>query len=356
MLYKEDWNNIKGIFEDWWERKLGRPLIQFISPKDEDYTPVDSWAFLRYYPDVNMALDRILKQFSKTEFFMEAYPNVWINLGPGVLSAYLGAELRFDERVNTAWFQGNFSLDEIREVDFNPDNNWWKYTCLAYEASKVKCKEKAIISFTDLLDPVTVTGQLRGDYPTRILKDMFFEKHRLKRALDRIHDLFFKYYEELCELMSVSENGYSTWADIWSYKKHFVLQCDTIVYLSPRMFREFVYPLIVEECEYFDRTIWHLDGPLELNHLNDLLNIPDLDCIQWIPGEGNPDCGSDCWIPLYKKIQEKGKLIQIPYIPPEKVEYILRRISPKGVAIKTTFRTKKDADNFARKIKDFIPF
>ena len=91
-----------------------------------------------------------------------------------------------------------------------------------------------------------------------------------------------------------------------------------MVYLSPRMFREFIFPLILEECEYFNRTIRHLDGPLELPPLDSLLTIEDLDCSQWIPGAGNPDSGEECWVPLYRKIQDKGKLLQI-FVPPEKV-------------------------------------
>jgi len=118
-------------------------------------------------------------------------------------------------------------------------------------------------------------------------------------------------------------------------QKHFTLQCDFIVYLSPKMFREFIFPLILEECRYFDRTIWHLDGPLELPHLDSLLSIRELDCIQRIPGDGNPDSGEECWVPLYRKIQEKGKLLQI-FVPSRKVTKILSKIKHKGVAIRTT--------------------
>jgi len=237
-------------------------------------------------------------------------------------------------------------------AEFDSANEWWRYTCHAYEVASKKCEDKAIVAFTDLLDAVTVTGQLRGNYPTNLLKDMFIERGKLKKVLEKVHSLFFQYYDASCKLINVSEKGYSTWAGLWSRRKHFVLQCDTIVYLSPRLFKEFVYPLIIEECRYFDRTIWHLDGPLELIHLDDLLSIPELDCIQWIPGEGNPDGGEDCWLPLYRKIQERGKLLQI-YVPPEKVMRMLSKISPKGVAISTTCRTshemKRLIDEFEEK-------
>ena len=350
ILYKKDWNEAKKVFEEWWEGTLSRPLIQLIGPKDGPVSGLDSWAFLRYHPDAEKAMDLLFSQFSNMIFEKEAYPNVWVNLGPGSLSAYLGGDLRFDGRVNTSWFRGAFSLDDLQQMEFDPDNEWWRYTCHAYEVAARRCEDKAVVAFTDLLDAVTVAAQLRGDFPTVLLKDMFLEGPELKKALERVHELFFQYYDESCKLINTPENGYSTWAGLWSKKSHFTLQCDLMVYLSPRMFREFIYPLIIKECGYFERTIWHLDGPLELNHVDDLLSIPELDCIQWIPGEGNPDPGETCWVPLYKKIQEKEKLIQI-FVPPQKVMRILSRISPKGVAVNTVCETRGQMEELLKEIE-----
>jgi 5-methyltetrahydrofolate--homocysteine methyltransferase len=351
VLYKEDWEETKKVFEGWWEGDLDRPLIQVVYPKDEGPPEIDSWAFMRYYPDFEEALRRLFQQFSRLTFWKEAYPNVWVNLGPGSLAAYLGAEVKFDPRVNTSWFSGSFSLKDLENVDFDPDNEWWRYTRRAYEAAREQCRGKAVIAFTDLLDAVTVTGQLRGNFPTSLLRDMFTERERVKRVLERVHDLLFRYYEESCRVINVEENGYSTWAGVWSAKKHFVLQCDFMVYLSPKMFREFILPLIAEECKYFDRTIWHLDGPLELPHLESLLSIKELDCIQWIPGEGNPDSGDECWVPLYRKIQKRGKMLQI-LVPPGKVTRVLAKIEKRGVAIGTVCSTREEAENLTKEIED----
>lgn len=341
MLYKDDWEEAKEIFEDWWNKDLNRPLIQIFAPRYTEQVDADSWVFLRYHPDVEKALDELFRQFSKILYVKEAYPNVWVNLGPGSLSAYLGAEIKYDGKAKTAWFQGDLALKEIEDLEFDPENEWWRYTVKSTEIARERCKGKAVVSFTDLLDAVTVLGQLRGNYPTTLLRDMFTESDMLIKAIDNVHDILLRCYEELCRVISVSENGYSTWAGLWSEKRHFVLQCDTIVYLSPKLFDEFAYPYIIKECKSFERTLWHLDGPLELNHLDKLLNIPELDAIQWIPGEGNPDGGDDQWLPLYRKVQAKEKLLQL-YVPPEKVMHILNRISPKGTAINTVCTTKRE--------------
>lgn len=341
MSFKDDWEETKKIFEEWWSRSLDRPLIQIFAPRHAEPVETDSWAFLRYYPNVDRAMGKLLRQFSSILYLKEAYPNVWVNLGPGSLSAYLGAELRFDGRIDTAWFLGDLDLGEIEDLEFDRKNKWWTYTIKCTEIARERFEDAAVISFTDLLDALTVIGQLRGNYPTNLLKDIFTDGDRLVRALDNVHDILLRCYEELCRAINVSENGYSTWAGLWSRKRHFVLQCDTIVYLSPKLFDRFAYPYIVKECRFFERTLWHLDGPSEIRHLDKLLGIPELDAIQWIPGAGNPDGGDDEWIPLYRKVQTKEKLLQI-YVPPEKVMHILRKILPKGVAINTVCRTRQE--------------
>jgi len=127
-----------------------------------------------------------------------------MNLGPGSLAAYLGAEIKFDPRANTSWFLGDFSLKALEDKEFDLENEWWRYTCRAYETARETCKGEAIIGFTDLLDAVTVTGQLRGNFPTNLLRDMFTKRERVKRVFKRIHDLLFEYYEESCRIITES--------------------------------------------------------------------------------------------------------------------------------------------------------
>jgi 5-methyltetrahydrofolate--homocysteine methyltransferase len=359
LIYKQDWNNITKAFEAWWNNELNRPLVQIISPKNVSYeewiknstfeSGYDEWAFIRYMPNIKKALKVIMDSFSKTFFGNEAYPNVFINLGPGITSAYLGAELRFDGR--TVWFSGMKSLDDLENVKFNPKNNWWQYSIKCIKMALNECYGKAIVAFPDLLDPITVTGLLMGNYPVNIIKSMYKDQERLKKVLDKIHDILLQCYEEMEKIIKVSENGYSTWMRLWSNKKYFPVQCDTIVFMSPKLFDELLLPHLFRDCEYFKRTIWHLDGPEELIHLDKLLNIPELNGIQWVPGAKNPDTGDDRWIPLYKKIQEKDKLLVLPGVPAEKVMHLLTQIKPKGILLQVTCKSLSIAEKLIKELQ-----
>ncbi|MBS7612656.1 hypothetical protein KEJ48_00170 [Candidatus Bathyarchaeota archaeon] len=295
--------------------------------------------------------EALFEYFSKTIFMCEAYPNVFINIGPGALSAFLGANVNFNPSAETSWFKGSFSLDDLLNVELNPENKWWRYVIECTGKASAMCRDKAIVAFTDLLDVLTSLVHLRGG-ASKLIKDVFLNRVKLMKVLNHLHQIWFYCFEKISELIDTSTYGFSNWAALWSRRKSFILQCDFSVYLSPKIFDEFILPLVVEECRFFERSFWHLDGPLEIPHLDKLLNISELNGIQWIPGAGNPDPGDNYWIPMYRKIQRAGKLIQLPGIPISKIIPVLDQISPKGVFIQTSTLSLEVTENFCRKMSE----
>ncbi len=90
-------------------------------------------------------------------------------------------------------------------------------------------------------------------------------------------------------------DGYYYWMGIWSDQPSTDLQCDFNVLISSRMFDEFFLPYIEEQTRWVERTIFHLDGPGAIRHLDSLLSLPRLDGIQWVPGDGKPAMSK--WLP-----------------------------------------------------------
>jgi len=98
--------------------------------------------------------------------------------------------------------------------------------------------------------------------------------------------------------------------------------------ISNEMFREFFLPGIVKECRQVDASIYHLDGPNALRHLDSLLEIPELNAIQWVYGAGRGRATD--WIPVYQRCQAAGKGIQL-LIEPDELETIIEHLRPEGV-------------------------
>jgi len=95
--YQPRWAEVKERFEAWWKRSsCGRPLMRVPAKRDKPSGPItDMIGHIsvedRYLdPDYNAAKFR---NFLNThDFLAEAFPNTNVNIGPGSLAVYLGAE------------------------------------------------------------------------------------------------------------------------------------------------------------------------------------------------------------------------------------------------------------------------
>ncbi len=79
-----------------------------------------------------------------------------------------------------------------------------------------------------------------------------------------------------------------------------------------------------------EANIYHLDGPDALRHLDSLLDIPELNVIQWTYGAGNEPASR--WMPIYQKCQAAGKGLQIG-LGTDELDYFMENLKPNGLWI-----------------------
>lgn len=353
MLYKEDWLRTCECFKAWWENEIDRPVIQVIAPKKGSYLlPLwEIWGFAKdpYNPE------KTVKQFenwcSRIFFGGEAYPNLWVNLGPGIVATYIGAEARYREDSRTVWFETPMDWWEIKEVKFDPDNSWWRLTKDITSHISDRSEGKFMVGITDLGGITDIAASLRGSQ--NLIVDMFKHPEKVRTLSSQVLELWHVYYEELYKISKGEIRGNSAWMGLWAPKRWYPIQCDFSAMLSPRLFKEFALPYITEQCHQLDYTIYHLDGPGEIPHLNFLLDIPELNGIQWVPGEGNPSVDSSEWFHLYKEIQKRGKRLVLQGVSKDRVKPLLRVLSPKGLLISTSCPTEEEARDLLKKVESW---
>ena len=74
---------------------------------------------------------------------------------------------------------------------------------------------------------------------------------------------------------------------------------------------EIVVPSLNHQCAETDNSVYHLDGPDAIRHIDALMTIQDLNALQWTFGAGQPDGGWEGWFDLYRKVRKAGKALQI---------------------------------------------
>jgi len=351
MLYKKDWLESCELFNAWWEAETNKPLVQVTAPKTghENIHAWLNWGFAREPENPEKTVNAFECWCSKMFFGGSAFPDLWINLGPGIVAAYVGAEARYRCDSETVWFETPKTWEELERLEFDPKNKWWLITKNLTSFVTKRSEGKFMVGITDLGGITDIVASLRGSQT--LVVDMFRSPEKVKNLSRRILDIWHICYEELYRLSGGPKRGNSAWMGLWAPKRWYPIQCDFAAMLSPKLFKELALPFIKEQCVRLDYTIYHLDGPKAIPHLDHLLSIPELDGIQWTPGEGNPSVDSSEWFPLYRKIQKSGKRLVLLGASRKRVKPLLKILRPDGLLIRTWCPTENEARDLLNELK-----
>lgn len=349
MLYKENWEKAQQKHLEYWAgENHDRPLLSVTAPR-AGYVrkPVKAPENLAdRWMDTEYVIKNSRENFAATFFGGEAFPILWPNLGPDIFGAFLGCDLEFGE--DTSWSRHFLEdWDKVEAFKFDPQNKWWKKIKEMTEAIVQDSMGDYIVGITDLHPGMDGLVSLRG--PEEICMDLYDNPEPLKKATFELFDVLKTVTDELYEITTRNQKGSTNWMGVWHPGKWYVTSTDFICMISKEMFSEFVLPELIKELEYLDASIFHLDGPGALKHLDALLELPRLNGIQWVYGAGQPTACH--WIPVLKKIQDAGKLIHVQIIP-EDLDALLENLKPEGVMYSVGCRSEEDAKELIKKVED----
>lgn len=305
------WERIRENYAAWWAGELKRPLVHMTvhNRRRAPQPDLPNRNFAAQY-DLSVPAGKIVERWnyelSKSVYLGDGFPSVWPNFGAGVVAAFLGA--RLEAREETVWFHAP-EKREIGDLHFgyDADNVWLNRVRDLCSAAMERWQGQVQVGMTDLGGNLDILSSFRpGD---RLLTDLCLYPDEIKRLTWEVHELWWKYYEELNAVLQPVNPGYTAWTPICSERPYYMLQCDFCYMISPDMFDEFVKPELTASCRKLTNPFYHLDGPGQLAHLDSLLTIEELKGVQWVPGDGNPDCTK--WPEVYRKIRDAGKLVQI---------------------------------------------
>jgi hypothetical protein len=331
---QEDWARIERDTVAWWEGELDRPLVYLTST--DPVTQRSPYNYLSNYPldlPVEAIIERHAPGLEATHYYGDAFPQWWVNFGPGIMAGFLGAEVHsVTEPSETVWFTPAETkpIEELT-LAYDADNVWWQRVQAITDAIVQRWEGLVATGHTDLGGNMDILASFRDTQ--QLLFDVIDKPDEVDRLVARITELWIRYYDELDGLIRRREDGVpacrgtTSWTPIWSPGKTYMLQCDFSYMISPAMFERFVMPDLVACCDYLDHGFYHLDGKGEIPHLDLLLSIERLRGIQWIPGDGQPP--PDAWLDLLKRIRDGGKLCQV-FVTAEGARNIVGNLGGRG--------------------------
>ena len=69
----------------------------------------------------------------------------------------------------------------------------------------------------------------------------------------------------------------------------------------------FVLPTLTRQIGWLDHSLYHLDGPDAIRHLPAIMEIDELDALQWTAGAAKPDGASPVLYKIYDQVAAAGK-------------------------------------------------
>ena len=356
-MYKQDVDEARHRIEAWWQWEVtDRPPLLVTAPKNRPRTssppepaPEDPAAIERGFTDPGLVVPRLRAQLGGRHHLGEAFPVMYpvATRMVAILGNYLGCPMRF---VNdfTSWSSPVLHDWESRPAySCDLTNRYWKISEELLTAA-VDQSDGYFLGGPDLNGPTEILSRLRS--PERLATDFYDHADRIKPALAEINQAWYGYWSE-CTKITQRLGGYFYWMGIWSDRPSIDLQSDFCCMMSGDMFDDYFLPFLAEQTEMVERTIYHLDGPGAIRHLNSLLDLPHLDGIQWVPGAGEKPMAE--WIPLLKRIKDAGKLV-FGSCEPAEVPVLVRELGPDGLLLSTSCGSESEAQGLLDSLKNLI--
>lgn len=337
-----DWWNHKGIILNMWEH-----FQEGVKPHADIPAPPPYRNLNQRWFDPQWRAEYLDWYVAHSSLMADMLPVANTQLGPGSLAAILGGV--FEGGEDTIWIHPDPNYTD--DIVFNPQHPNYLLHKELLKACKAKAQGHYYVGMPDLMEGLDVLAAIKGT--DKVLLDTVMQPEVLEHQMQQINDIYFQVFDELYDIIREGDEMAFCYFSSWAPGKMSKLQSDISTMISVDDYRRFVQPFIREQCQKIDYTLYHLDGVGAMHHLDALLEIKELNAIQWTPGVGEPQGGSPKWYDLYKKILAGGKSIMACWVTLDELRPLLDNIGGNGVHIEMDFHNEREVEQAMKIVDDF---
>ena len=337
-----DWWNHKGIVLNMWEHFQEGVKPHADIPAPQPYRDLNQRWF-----DPKWRAEYLDWYVAHSSLMADMLPVANTQLGPGSLAAILGGV--FEGGEDTIWIHPNPNYSD--DIVLDPNHPNWLLHKDLLRASKQKAQGHYYVGMPDLMEGLDVLAAIKGT--DKVLLDTVMQPEVLEHQMQQINDIYFRVFDELYDIIREGDEMAFCYFSSWAPGKMSKLQSDISTMISVDDYRRFVQPFIREQCQKIDYTLYHLDGVGAMHHLDALLEIEELNAIQWTPGVGEPQGGSPKWYDLYRKILAGGKSIMACWVTLDELKPLLDNIGGDGVHIEMDFHNEREVEQALRIVEEY---
>lgn len=325
---KPDFDQAMQRIYAWCEQQvIDRPPVRF-SRHNAEYEILDDasrWPDqrARWY-DEEHQIERFLRSIAGKRFLGETFPIFWPNLGPNFFAGLYGCRLEFADV--TSWAEPILD-DYTRPIVLDWQSEYLRKLDSLTQRALAICQGRFLVGYTDLHPGIDWLAALRG--AERLCLDLLDDPDAVCAALQISTPDFLKVFDHFDTQLKAADQLSVSWMAIPFFGRMHIPSCDFATMIAPRQFREFVLPVLYQEVQTMTHNLFHLDGKGVARHLDAILELPNVQAIQWVQGVG-ADQPILQWVPLIQRIQAAGKSVVVDLTRAE-LEPLIDAVRPEGI-------------------------
>ncbi len=350
LASKPDFEQAMKRIYAWYEGEIiDRAPVRFTSHNAEYGSIHDKsrWKNLKeWWFDTEYHVEHYIQSLAGKKFLGETFPVYWPNLGPNVFAAFYGSPLKFGEV--TSWAEPCVhDYSQLSALNLDMNNEYFLKLDEMTRYALERCEGKFMVGYTDLHPGLDCAAAWRDTQS--LCFDFYDEPDALKEIIRLAEKDFQQVYDHFDAMLKEKRQLSVSWMNIPSFEKLHIPSCDFSAMISRNQFDEFYLPVLQEEVKPMTHNIFHLDGKGVANHIDSILEVPEITAIQWVQGLGK-DAPIMQWVPLIKKIQAAGKSIVIDLDKAELEEFI-SLTEPHGLMLCIDSRDEEEQKEILKRVE-----
>ncbi|MBU3188111.1 hypothetical protein K9O30_00735 [Clostridium bowmanii] len=296
--------------------------------------------------DEEYQLEKYLKSITDRKFLGETFPIYWPDLGPNVYASFYGCPIEFGEV--TSWAKPTIdSLEAFKDIILDTNNEYFKKIDSMTKLALDRCKGKYMVGYTDLHPGMDFIAAWMGT--EKLCMDFYDEPEKLKEITKLSINDFETVYNHFDTILKKHNQLSVAWMGIPSFGKMHIPSCDFSSMISTATFDEYCLPILKQEVQGMDHNIFHVDGKGVARHLDTILEVKEIQAIQWVQGAGE-DTPILQWLPLIKKVQAAGKSVVVDLLK-EELEEFIGNIRPDGLLLCITSDSEEEQKQILKRVE-----
>jgi hypothetical protein len=327
---KPDYQTCVDRIEAWFQGEiLDRVPIRFHRHNAEyDILHTSNHASIKdRWFDAEFQADEFLRSIKGMRFNAETFPVYVPNLGPNVYASFHGGDMTFED--TTSWYHEiihDYDTD-LGKIQFSKDRFFYKKLMELTDVGLEKCGNQFIVGYPDLHPGLDCALAWRGT--NDLCMDLMLDPDNAQKLFDLANEHFLDVYDDFDARIKAFNMPSCSWMNIPvpNGRMH-IPSADFSFMISPEDYIQYGLPILKEEVKTMSHNVFHVDGLGVAKHIDTILSVPEVRCIQWVQGMAD-DYPIMQHLDFIRYVQSKNRGIIVDLAKEDLDEY-MEKMSPKN--------------------------